>query len=353
MESSFRDKNVFITGHTGFKGGWLSLWLWQLGARITGYSLPAEHPKGQFFAADIESKCNHIIGDVRDYKSLFKALSQAEPEVVFHLAAQPLVLESYRTPRDTFDTNVMGTVNLLEAVRQTPSVKAIVIITSDKCYENQNKGCAFREGDRLGGHDPYSGSKAACEVVTNSYWRSFFQTSDVGIATARAGNVIGGGDWAADRILPDCYRSLLKSEDIVVRNPHAIRPWQHVLEPISGYLLLASKLLKEPKEISGPWNFGPTLSAQVPVGELVNLVLKEWKGGQWQHRPSAVTEAKTLHLDITKAQEKLGWHPTLSIEQAVAMTGAWYRNDHLSDSFSLKQIEEFVTRTPRGAASSL
>lgn len=348
FDSLFRGRKVFITGHTGFKGGWLTLWLHKLQAHITGYALPPEHRHGIYSVANLPSKCTSLMGNILDYDRLSEALIAAKPDVVFHLAAQPLVREGYRRPRETFATNVMGTVNFLEAVRSAPSVKAVVCITSDKCYDNRNTGRPFTEEDRLGGADPYSGSKAASEIAVDSYYRSFFKQKSIGVATVRAGNVIGGGDWAADRILPDCYRSLLSHQSIIVRNPSAVRPWQHVFEPLSGYLLLATKLLKDPERFSGSWNFGPDLEAQVPVGELVDLVVKNWQGGSWKlaEERAAPTEAHLLRLDISKAQNFLGWHPRLTIQDAVALTGAWYSKEGADDTFCLQQIEEYLSRQP-------
>lgn len=348
MDTWWPKRSVFVTGHTGFKGSWLSLWLWHLGARVSGYALVPKTPHDLFFTAAIEDKCHHVIGDVRDSKHLAAAMREAQPEVVFHLAAQPLVGYSYRHPAETFDVNVMGTVNLLDAVRATPSVKAVVVVTSDKCYLNLNTGQAYHEGDRLGGHDPYSSSKAAAELVVASYRNAFFQETKVGVATVRAGNVIGGGDWSEGRILPDCYRCLKRGEPVVVRQPASVRPWQHVLEPLCGYMSLAERLFCEPAKWEGAWNFGPEKDAHIPVGELADLVIKTWGGGSWQHvamaGPQAFHEAKMLHLDITKAKNELAWRPRLTIEDAVAMTSAWYRHPTGDDAFSLSQIDAYQRR---------
>ena len=254
----YRGRRVFVTGHTGFKGAWLSRWLVRVGADVTGYALEPPSDPSLFQALRLQDDVRHIVADVRDHERLTGEMAKARPEVVFHLAAQPLVRESYLAPRPTFDTNVMGTVNVLEAARRSASVSAVVVVTSDKCYRNEGDGRALLEGDPLGGLDPYSSSKGCAELVTAAYAASFFAEGSCAIASARAGNVIGGGDWAADRIVPDCVRALAAGETVVVRNPEAVRPWQHVLEPLAGYLGLGESLLQGGHEFAGPWNFGPS-----------------------------------------------------------------------------------------------
>lgn len=333
----YRGRRVFVTGHTGFKGSWLTEWLLALGAHVTGYSLPPPTSPALFDQLGLVSRLDHQLGDVRNLDGLTRALRAAKPDFVFHLAAQPLVRLSYTQPVDTFATNVMGTVNLLEAVRSLDHPCCVVVVTTDKCYENREWLHAYREEDPMGGWDPYSASKGAAEIATAAYRRSFFSaaTSPVRVATARAGNVIGGGDWALDRIVPDCVRALRAGEGIPVRNRVATRPWQHVLEPLSGYLWLGAAL-EDAADLPGvnferpmyasAFNFGPELASNRTVGELVNEVLRTWPG-RWEDRsdPHAVHEAKLLNLAIDKAHHLLSWSPVWSFEQTVQYTVAWYR----------------------------
>jgi CDP-glucose 4,6-dehydratase len=319
-------RRVLVTGHTGFKGSWLSLWLHDLGAKVSGFALPPEKPS-LFSALKLDALIDSRLGDVRDAAAFGKALRQAKPEIVFHLAAQPLVLRSYEDPVETFSANVMGLVNLLDAARKVPSVKVLQIITTDKCYENDETGRAYAEGDPLGGRDPYSASKACAELVAASYRDSFY-SSGASLATARAGNVIGGGDWAKDRILPDCARALKAKRPVVVRNPESVRPWQHVLEPLSGYLALACRQLEQPRRFSQAWNFGPDESDSVTVGALVESAVKHWGSGRWIQAPSddgGGREARVLRLDCAKARRELGWSPRWSVEDAVRETMLWYK----------------------------
>jgi|SaaInlStandDraft_7_1057024.scaffolds.fasta_scaffold01570_8 CDP-glucose 4,6-dehydratase len=352
----FQNKKIFVTGHTGFQGSWLTLWLKSLGAKVTGYSLLPPTKPSLFEILQLKQDINHIVGDVRDHSFLQKCLIKHKPDIVFHLAAQPLVRLSYEKPVDTFHTNIMGTVNLLEAIRNTQSVKAGIIITSDKCYENKEWGFAYRENDPLGGFDPYSASKGATEIVTSSYSRSFFHSNNkkrkIGIATVRAGNVIGGGDWAQDRIVPDCIRSIYSGKQILIRNPKSIRPWQHVLEPISGMLLLASKLWDNPHSYNESWNFGPNLSTNVTVKELVIQIIKELKQKpNWKdvskNTKSAVHEANFLRLDSTKANNLLGWRQTYDNKETISETTSWYQNyikKTEMKKFTLLQIKKYVEK---------
>ena len=357
FQSAFRNKNVLITGHTGFKGSWLSLWLDSLGAKVCGYSLPAL-PTSNFRGSNIAGiLARHIEADIRDYRSLKKCLREFAPDFIFHLAAQSLVRESYRHPRETFDANVGGTVNLLEAVRELNRPCAVVVVTSDKCYENTGKANGYREGDPMGGHDPYSASKGAVEIITSSYRRSFFLPGcgklGVKLASARSGNVIGGGDWAQDRIMPDCISSLAGNAPIHVRNPTAIRPWQHVLEPLSGYLLLAAKLAgKNGKEFSEAWNFGPSARSMHPVKDLVEETIKCWGQGSWRDMSdkNAPHEAACLTLSSEKARRRLGWRNVWDFTRAVEKTVSWYkawngRKTNLRD-LCLKQIDLYCTDAP-------
>jgi CDP-glucose 4,6-dehydratase len=328
----YRGRRVLVTGHTGFKGAWLAEWLLALGARVTGVALPPPTRPALFEQLGLGDRLDHVIGDVRDGETLERIVRDVRPEHVFHLAAQALVRPSYDAPVDTYATNVMGTVHLLEAVRRAGRPCVVVAITTDKCYENTGGGHAYREDDPLGGHDPYSASKAAAEIAIAGYRRSFFSApgSVVHVASARAGNVIGGGDWARDRIVPDCIRGLQAGEPIPVRNPSATRPWQHVLEPLSGYLWLAARLGESAAAgcpaLRSAFNFGPPIASNRAVADLVGEVLKHWPG-RWEDRsdPGAVHEAASLHLATGKADHLLGWRALWSFEQSVARTVTWYR----------------------------
>ena len=327
----FKGKKVFVTGHTGFKGSWLAVWLTQMGAQVTGFALPPKTERDHFVALNLAKRVEHIEGDIRDYDQFNRALQKASPEIIIHLAAQPLVRLSYAEPKLTFDTNVGGAVNLLESVRNCPSVRVLVFITSDKCYRNKEWAWGYRETDELGGPDSYSASKAAAELVFSSYQESyFFKRAGFAAATARAGNVIGGSDWAQDRIVPDCIRALESRAPIQVRNPVATRPWQHVLEPLSGYLQLAQRLgSKDGQYYSGAWNFGPTKESNRTVRELVEKTLKVWGKGKavfGEVNPNALHEAKFLHLNCDKAHQELGWSPTWHFAEGVEQTILWYRN---------------------------
>jgi CDP-glucose 4,6-dehydratase len=324
----WRDRRVLLTGHTGFKGAWLSLWLQSLGASVTGISLaemPSE-PSLYELARVGEGMAASVVCDIRDAPALSSELVRARPEVVIHMAAQPLVRRSFVSPRQTYETNVMGTVNLLEAVRQCADIRAVVVVTTDKCYENRGTGGGYREGEQLGGHDPYSSSKAAAELVTSAYRRSFLSAVDgPRVATARAGNVIGGGDWGEDRLIPDVVRAVRRGEPLRLRNPSAVRPWQHVLCPLSGYLLLAEALC-ESQAFARPWNFGPEESDAHTVEWVVRRASDMWPGGvRWEVDGSEHPhEAAVLELDSTQARELLGWAPSLGLEEGLRATIEWY-----------------------------
>lgn len=336
---AFRGRRVFLTGHTGFKGGWMALWLAELGAEVHGYALEPPTDPSLFHDAGVEGVlASHRIGDVRDAAAMAAALRDARPEVVIHMAAQPLVRLSYDAPAETYEVNVMGTVKLLDAVRATDSVRVCQVVTSDKCYENREWVYGYRENDPMGGFDPYSSSKGCAELVVSAYRRSFFPVEAIGshgvsLSSVRAGNVIGGGDWALDRIVPDCIRALARGESVLVRNPRAVRPWQHVLEPLAGYLHLAATQLANPQLGADGWNFGPAAAGSVPVADIVTTLTGEWGGGEW-HTPApapgaaAPHEAHLLKLDITKAQTVLGWRPAYEVHEAVAETTRWYRARH-------------------------
>jgi CDP-glucose 4,6-dehydratase len=324
----WKGKKVFITGHTGFKGSWLSFWLQEMGANVTGYALDPPTNPSLFKLLNLKSKIKSVYGDVRDLNLMKKNIRGAE--IVFHLAAQPIVRESYKNPVDTYTTNVVGTVNLLEACRQLKTLKALVNVTTDKCYENrENPKLAYKENEPMGGFDPYSNSKACSELVTDSYRKSFFQSgAKTGIATARAGNVIGGGDFASDRLIPDCIRGVMNGETIIVRNPDSTRPWQHVLEPLAGYMMLAESLCKSPKDFSEGWNFGPKEKDARTVADIMKAFCKSWGGDagyEIKRDPNAPHEAGFLKLDSSKAKKLLLWEPKWNSETAVKKTVEWYR----------------------------
>lgn len=326
--NSFSGKRVFVTGHTGFKGSWLTFLLKELGADVMGFALPPEPGQSHFEMLNLKAGINHVVGDSRDASALNDALQIFQPEYVFHLAAQALVKKSYDDPVGTFDSNVMGSVHLLDAVRQCDSVRSLVYITSDKCYENVEWVWGYRENDRLGGHDPYSASKAAAEIVFSAYASSYFSSRpDLGAATTRAGNVIGGGDWAEDRIVPDCIRAIEMNEPIKLRNPHATRPWQHVLEPLSGYLLLAARLRSEPKKFAGSWNFGPSTSEVRNVQEVASAIIQHLGRGRIEIAESQQHhhEARLLQLNCDKAHQLLGWRPRWHVDKTLAATAQWYK----------------------------
>jgi CDP-glucose 4,6-dehydratase len=330
MDASFWiGRKVFITGHTGFKGSWLALWLQQLGASVVGFALDPPTAPSLFAAARVADGMIDLRGDVRDLGLLRSAIAAHQPEIVFHLAAQPLVRQSYAQPVETFAANVMGTAHLLEAVRQTKSVRAVVAVTSDKCYENKEWLWGYREEEPMGGHDPYSASKGCAELVAAAYRRSYFAATEcrAGIATARAGNVIGGGDWALDRVLPDAVRALAQGQPFVSRRPTSVRPWQHVLEPLRGYVTLAERLHSEPREYGEAWNFGPRDEDAVPVAELLDRFVGHWGSGSWHAEPTlnGPHEAKLLRLDSAKAHHRLGWHLALELDEAIELTADWYR----------------------------
>jgi len=325
----WRDRRVLVTGHTGFKGGWLSHWLAALGARVAGYALDPPTRPSFFETAGVADLLQDHRGDVRDAREVARVVEAFRPEVVFHLAAQSLVLDGYRDPVGTYATNVVGTASVLDACRTVPEVRAIVVITTDKCYENRNWVWGYREDDRLGGFDPYSSSKACAELVCDAYRGSFLGSRQptVGLATARAGNVIGGGDWAADRLIPDLVRSVLAGTETVIRHPDATRPWQHVLEPLSGYLMLAERVLAEPRTFSDAWNFGPDAGGDATVRTVIDGLAAHWPGGmRWTvERSPQAHEAQRLMLDSSKARARLAWRPRLGLDEALRLTGEWYR----------------------------
>jgi CDP-glucose 4,6-dehydratase len=341
LASQFHGKKVLLTGHTGFKGSWLSLWLRQLGAEVYGIALPANTKPSH-----IDLLCDPVRGamfDINDWLKLSEHVKAFAPDLVLHLAAQPLVRQSYDDPIQTWQTNVMGTVNVLEACRATPSVKAIIVVTTDKVYENIGQLHGYRETDALGGHDPYSASKAACELVVQSYRRSFFTEKGVLLATARAGNVIGGGDWSCDRLIPDVIRASQQGAALLVRYPQAIRPWQHVLDALSGYLLLASRLLADHQDCAEAWNFGPAAGATQNVETVLRQMKKFWPHLTWlQDNGAFVTEAQVLTLDSSKALTALQWRPVWDFETTAAMTADWYQSFYEQQkTISIQQLNQY------------
>lgn len=346
IQSFWQGKRVFLTGHTGFKGGWMSLWLQSLGAEVYGYALNPSTTPNIFNVANVaESLVLSTIADIRDASSLAIAMASAQPDIVFHLAAQPLVRYSYAEPVETYSTNVMGTVNLFEAVRKTSSVRAVVNITTDKCYENREWIWPYREDEAMGGYDPYSSSKGCSELVTSAYSRSFLAEAGIAVATARAGNVIGGGDWAEDRLIPDFLRAIDKNQTLIIRSPNAIRPWQHVLEPLAGYISLAEQLYVNGKDFAEAWNFGPSDEDAQTVAWILDQLKSTVPNASWKtdQRPQP-HEANYLKLDSSKARTHLGWHPRWSLEIALQKVMDWHqywRNDGDMHKFSLMQIAEY------------
>jgi CDP-glucose 4,6-dehydratase len=349
FNSVYKDKKVLVTGHTGFKGSWLTTWLIDLGAEIIGFSLePPTHPN-LFEVMGLGDKIVHVEGDVREKDYLLEIFNKYNPEFIFHMAAQPLVRFSYNEPKLTYETNIMGTVNVLEAVRLTKSIKVCAVITSDKCYENKEHDIGYRETDPMGGFDPYSSSKGCAELVVSAYLKSFFSSGDdhAIISSVRAGNVIGGGDWGEDRLIPDCIKALSQNQDILIRSPQAVRPWQFVLEPLSGYLWLGALMYSKGKEFSGPWNFGSDDNMPLTVEEVVRKTIELWGEGNYKvQRDTRYHETKQLMLDITKAKFYLKWEPVYKIDKALEKTLDWYKKYYKGKndiySYTLHQIRNYV-----------
>ena len=348
----YRGKRVLVTGHTGFKGSWLSIWLHELGAEVIGVANNPFSERDNFVLSNIGTKIKaDIRADIRDGKRMKEIFAEYQPEVVFHLAAQPLVRLSYDIPVETYETNVMGTINIMEAIRFTDSVKVGVMITTDKCYENKEQIWGYRENEPMGGYDPYSSSKGAAEIAISSWRRSFFNPRDYdkhgkSIASVRAGNVIGGGDWALDRIIPDCIKALEAGKDIDIRSPKSVRPWQHVLEPLSGYMLLAQKMWEDPTKYCEGWNFGPRSESITPVWDVASMVIENYGSGKLNDLsdPNALHEAKLLMLDISKAKFQLGWEPRMNINQCIALVVDWYKRYKTEDVYNLciEEIESYL-----------
>ncbi|QPJ64091.1 MAG: CDP-glucose 4,6-dehydratase [Candidatus Nitrohelix vancouverensis] len=355
----YQGRKVLVTGHTGFKGSWLSAWLLELGAEVAGYSIDLPSEPCNFEALKLKNRMLHVEGDVRDPRSLQQTLDDFKPEIVFHLAAQALVRKSYEDPVLTFETNALGSLYMLQAIRECASISAGVFITSDKCYHNSEWLWGYRETDPLGGADPYSASKACAEIIASAYMKSFFTSEDLFVATARAGNVIGGGDWAADRIIPDCARAWSRGESLPIRNPKATRPWQHVLEPLGGYLHLGAHLFNESESARNQaFNFGPHSGVIQPVEELIEEFCRYWKEPKWDVVPPDPNqkESNLLKLNCDKALTLLGWEATLDFESSIRFTGEWYQayyeqGPEAAAELSLKQIEEYVARARRANLS--
>jgi len=342
----WQGKRVFLTGHTGFKGSWLSLWLTSLGATVKGYALSPPTIPSLFNEAKIDSIIDSQIGDIRDQDTLHNSMTIFNPDVLIHMAAQPLVRYSYDAPIETYEVNVIGTVKVLEVARSCINLKAIVNITTDKCYENDGRSQGYKENDPMGGHDPYSSSKGCAELVTSAYRRSFLQGQSIGLASVRAGNVIGGGDWADDRLIPDILRSFEKNEPVVIRNPKATRPWQHVLEPLSGYLILAQKLYENQEDCAEGWNFGPNEQDVKPVDWILDKMISKWPNSSWEFdQNSNPHEAVFLKLDITKAESKLGWQPVWGLSHTLEKIIDWHRawlDKEDMQAVCLVEIEEYT-----------
>jgi len=345
-QNFWQGKRVFLTGHTGFKGSWLALWLHSLGAIVKGYALAPPTNPSLFHEARVSSIIDSQIGDIRDQDILHESMTSFNPDILIHMAAQPLVRYSYDAPIETYEVNVIGTAKVLEVARSCANLKAIVNITTDKCYENDERSEGYKEDDPMGGHDPYSSSKGCAELVASAYRRSFLQEQSIGLASVRAGNVIGGGDWADDRLIPDILRSFEKSEPVVIRNPKATRPWQHVLEPLSGYLILAEKLYKNQKEYAEGWNFGPNEKDVKPVDWILDKMISKWPNSSWElDQNSNPHEAAFLKLDIAKAESKLDWQPVWGLSHTLEKIIYWHR-DWLDkedmQAICLAEIEEYT-----------
>ena len=349
----YKGKKVLVTGHTGFKGSWLSIWLHELGAEVVGVGLEPYSEKDNFVLSGIGKIIKaDIRADIRNGEKMKEIFARYQPEIVFHLAAQPLVRLSYEIPVETYQTNVMGTINIMEAIRATDSVKVGVMITTDKCYDNKEQMCGYKEDDPFGGYDPYSSSKGACEIAIQSWRRSFFNPEDFGrkhhvsLASVRAGNVIGGGDWSKDRIIPDCIRALEAGKPIEIRSPKAVRPWEHVLEPLSGYMLLAQKMWEHPVEYCEGWNFGPEADSVSTVWEIATELVNNYGRGELKDisDSDALHEASLLLLNIDKAKTRLGWHPALDSKQTMALVADWYKRYQEEDVYSIciDEIEKFI-----------
>jgi len=342
----YRNKKVLVTGSTGFKGAWLSLWLNMLGAKVYGIGYKPNLNKKLFNQLDLRKKIVFQNIDVRNFSKIKNYIKKIKPEIIFHLAAQPIISKSYENPKYTYEVNSLGTLNIIEAIREVKFVKSAVFVTSDKCYESNNSTIGFKENDKLGGIDPYSGSKASAEIIINTYYHSFFKNKKkIGVATARAGNVIGGGDWSKDRLIPDAIKFLNKKKKIIIRNPNFNRPWQHVLEPLNGYLILAIKLYKNPLKYSGPWNFGTEQKTVTSVEQIVQKIIHNWGEGKYKVlNKNIFYEQTNLQLNISKAKKKLNWKPKLSVNECVNFTVDWYKSVLKNNMSVLKITSDQISK---------
>ncbi|MBN1213829.1 MAG: CDP-glucose 4,6-dehydratase [Candidatus Lokiarchaeota archaeon] len=347
----FNERKILITGHTGFIGSWLTIFLKELGANIVGYALPPLTSDDNYVKAELDKKINSIIGDIRDYSKFKEVVKKNNPEIIYHLAAQPIVRKSYEIPRETYETNIMGTVNILEIFRKIDITKILINLTTDKVYENLELDCGYCEEDRLGGFDPYSSSKACSEIITsayrNSYYYNFENTINKDVSSVRFGNVIGGGDWQVDRLVPDIMRSIKNNEDILIRNPYSIRPWQYVLEPLRGILILTIKMMEESGQYSSCWNFGPEINKIYSVKQLVESIFQYI--GRRSYKLNEVSkedlhETKNLLLNIEKAKKKLNWEPILNFKDAIEFTCNWYMEQDIDYEFDVKQIKKYINK---------
>ena len=356
LKSFYKGKKVLVTGHTGFKGGWLSLWLYTMGAEVAGFSKDIPTIPSFFEATQLNRFLLDFRGEISNYNEINDCLSKFNPSIVFHLAAQPLVIESYRSPLITIKSNITGTANLLEACRHCSSVKSLLVVTSDKCYENDESGRPFSENDKMGGKDLYSASKGCAELIVNAYRNSFFNPvkygseHSVSLATARSGNVIGGGDWGLYRLFPDCVKNLAENQEIVIRSPHSVRPWQFVLDPLYGYLKLGQLLYSEGTRYSGAWNFGPSNENIIKVVDLVEALIKFWEKGSYRTESNSIDEAKTLILNTEKANNQLSWFPFYNFENSITNSANWYKFFYDHPGFdmaeiSINQIKDFIHKT--------
>ena len=348
IKKFYKNKKILVTGATGFKGSWLCAWLLEMGAKVYGTGFTPNQNKNLFYDLKLNKKITLKIIDIRDYSNLKKFIKSIKPKIIFHLAAQPLVYESYLRPLETFDINFKGTLNIIDIVKSCRSVKSLISVTSDKCYENNNKISGYKEDDKLGGVDPYSASKATSELVISSYYQSFFKEKNYcGISTVRAGNVIGGGDWSKNRLIPDCIKNLSKNKTIILRNPNYSRPWQHVLEPLKGYLILAKKQFENPNKFSGAWNFGPSSSSVVSVKKVANLLIRYWGKGKIKATNNHFYEQKILQINSKKAKDLLGWKPIYNVKAGIKTTCEWYlkvENQIMSPAeITKKQIFDYIS----------
>ena len=346
LKRFYKNKNILVTGATGFKGAWLAYWLLKMGANVTGLGVSPNKNEKLFYQLSLDKKVKLYLFDIRNLKKLKNVIDKTKPKIIFHLAAQPLVYESYKKPFATFDINYRGSLNIMECVRTSNIVKSVVIVTSDKCYESSKKKIQFKETDRLGGKDPYSASKSSAEIMVRAYWESFFKKRNIAISTGRAGNVIGGGDWSENRLIPDCIKSLISNKNIYIRNPYFNRPWQNVLESLKGYLMLAEKQYKEPSKYSGAWNFGPTSKSAFDVKTIVKTIINFWGTGKMITKKRNFYEQQNLQLSNKKAIKYLKWKPTYTVKESVEMTVEWYlrvlKNKEDPKKVTSDQIDQYT-----------